>query len=493
MISKFVSLLRQADIHISEQELMDALWLATKVLPEENSPELNLAEDDIALSIETEYPFFVDRSVFPTLKNSLAIARALRPLKKRVPSKTGFILDEEQTATQSAINSSLMPVYKPKLTPWLDLALVIEDSNSTLMWKPVIDEFQSLLTHLGAFNTVNIWRIGLTPNENIRLFPKSNKFKNSYNPHKLIDPEGRLLVLLVSDCLSPLWRNKDFYFFLKNLSSTQPISLVQLLPERLWSRTALGGGFPVQFKASAPGVANSRLAGLPVWKKLDELRIGKTLDAVKILKLPVVTLHPDSISQWSQMISGIPGSSAVGIVFDLSYIESNVDNKINLNRLSPEELVQKFWSIASLPAQRLAGLLAVVPVSLPVIHLLQAKLLPESKLSHVAEVFMSDLLYPIAPENFNSDMVQYDFVEGVRNILLGATPIDTIDEVLEVVSQYIAAKACLSIRSFADLLTYNEPSISELVVPFCQVTNQVLKRLGGDYAELAETLEQTNE
>lgn len=496
MISNLISLLRQGNIHISEQELMDALWLATKVLPDENSAKSSLAEDDIELSIEAEYPHVTkfpyvseDSLTFLTLGNSLSLARALRALKRKVPSKTEFILDEEQTAIQSAINSSLMPVFRPKPVPWLDLALVIEDSPSTLMWKPIIDEFQNLVMHLGVFSTVQKWYIGSTQDDNLKLFSKNNTFNNSYNPKKLIDPEGRLLVLLVSDCLSPLWQKKKFYSFLKTLSGTQPISLVQLLPERLWSRTALGGGFPVQFRASAPGVTTSKLSGLPVWKKLDELWPGKTLDTSTTLNLPVVTLHPDSLSKWAKMISGIPGSSATGIVFDLSCVENDTDSNIDINQLSPEELVQRFWSLASLPAKRLAGILAAVPVSLSIIHLIQVELLPELNLSHVAEVLMSGLLHPTVLENFSPDIIQYDFLEGVRNVLLGATPIDTIDEVLEVVSQYIAAKAGLSIKSFVDLLIHDELLSSEVVLPFFQVTNQVLKRLGGDYAELAETLE----
>ena len=496
MISNLISLLRQGNIHISEQELVDALWLATKVVPDENSAKLSLAEDYIELSIDAEHSPVTkfsyvseDSLTFSTLSNSLSLARALQTLKRKVPSKTEFVLDEEQTAIQSAINSSLMPVFKPKLEPWLDLALVIEDSHSTLMWKPIIDGFKDLMMHLGAFNTVQTWHIGSTQDDNLKLFSKNNKFNNSYNPKKLIDPGGRLLVLLVSDCRSPLWQKKKIYSFLKILSGTQPISLVQLLPERLWSRTALGGGFPVRFRALAPGVATSKLAELPVWKKLDELWPGRSLDPVTTLKLPIVTLHPDSLSSWSKMISGIPGSSATGIVFDLSCIENNTDSNIDINQLSAEELVQRFWSIASLPAKRLAGLLAAVPVSLPIIHLIQVELLPESNLSHVAEVLISGLLHPIVLENFNPDIIQYDFLEGVRNVLLSATPIDAIDEVLEVVSQYVAAKAGLSIKSFADLLIHEELLSSKVVSPFFQVTNQVLKRLGGDYAEFSETLD----
>ena len=84
-------------------------------------------------------------------------------------------------------------------------------------------------------------------------------------------------------------------------------------------------------------------------------------------------------------------------------------------------MVNRFRATASPTARRLASLMATVPVSLPVVHLIQETLLKESMQVHVAEVFMSGILQPItvnratAPKREN---VNYEFVEGVRELLI---------------------------------------------------------------------------
>ncbi|MBW4513046.1 MAG: formylglycine-generating enzyme family protein [Scytonematopsis contorta HA4267-MV1] len=167
-------------------------------------------------------------------------------------------------------------------------------------------------------------------------------------------------------------------------------------------------------------------------------------------------------------------------------------------QLSASELVNRFRATASPMARRLAGLMATVPVSLPVVHLIQATLLKESMQIHIAEVFMSGLLQPITFYGLTSKSktVNYKFVEGVRELLIDSVPIPDIDTVLDVVSQYIAQKVGLSIKNFAALLSPSvdwDKKTKEEVIPFAEVTTQVLRRLGGEYAALAEQLDRKSQ
>ena len=139
--------------------------------------------------------------------------------------------------------------------------------------------------------------------------------------------------------------------------------------------------------------------------------------------------------------------------------------------------------------------MATVPVSLPVVHLIQETLLPESMQVHVAEVFMSGILQPItvnstAPKGEN---VNYEFVEGVRELLIDSARTPDVDTVLDKVSQYIASKAGLSIKDFTALLSRypdSDKATQEAIIAFAKIATQVLRRLGGEYAALAEQLEQ---
>ena len=81
----------------------------------------------------------------------------------------------------------------------------------------------------------------------------------------------------------------------------------------------------------------------------------------------------------------------------------------------------------------------------------------------------------------------------MRELLLDSIPISDTDEVLEQVSQFIARKAGVSIKSFTAFLSPYakwDETVQKQIAPFAQITRQVLRRLGGEYAALAEQLEQ---
>ncbi|NEQ87777.1 MAG: hypothetical protein F6K26_49700 [Moorea sp. SIO2I5] len=99
------------------------------------------------------------------LRNSLALGRALRPLMRKVPSATETILDEEATVYQIAESNIWLPVLKPASERWLELALVVEKTSSTAVWKQTIIELQHLVKHHGAFRDVRTWELRITETE----------------------------------------------------------------------------------------------------------------------------------------------------------------------------------------------------------------------------------------------------------------------------------------------------------------------------------------
>jgi hypothetical protein len=69
--------------------------------------------------------------------------------------------------------------------------------------------------------------------------------------------------------------------------------------------------------------------------------------------------------------------------------------------------------------------LATVPLSLPVMRLVQQTMLPGTGQVHLAEVFLSGLLQSTTtdPEKVAPDEVQYNFLPGVREYLLAHVPV----------------------------------------------------------------------
>lgn len=533
-IAAFSKLLKKVEIDLDAEQIADLLWLAlqmeevkvtptpeTQILEPETPIETNNSDSQLTtppqkkppVSRKDSIPVYLpptskpsqqkpNQSVSegipfkaptaPALRNPLALARALRPLMRKVPSQIKTVLDEEETVTQIAEKRVWTPVLKPAPERWLDVALVVEETRSTVIWREIIAEFQRLIELQGAFRYVRTWSLKADEDGEIKLFTKGNLSGNKqrYRSEKeLFEPTGRRLVLLVSDCISPLWRQGKIHEFLKRLSNAQPLAIVQLLPEKLWVRTALGAGFPVQLSALLPGVPNNQLIvdGLPVWSEVD---------TANVVTLPVITLEPDSLKQWSRVVAGVGSTRSAGVLFDLSLVASLTQTSLTNNeQLSPADLVKRFRTTASPIARRLAGLMAVVPVRLPVVYLIQETMLKESMQVHVAEVFMSGLLRPVSSDDSHGkpNIVQYEFVEGVRELLVDSVPIPDIEDVLEAVSQYIARKLGVSIKSFVALLSLQDDwdtTTKQEVLPFAQITSQVLKRMGREYAALALQLEQ---
>ncbi|MBR8839317.1 MAG: SUMF1/EgtB/PvdO family nonheme iron enzyme [Stigonema ocellatum SAG 48.90 = DSM 106950] len=520
MIQQAIAILQQAGFDLTAQELAEILWLAVhrseSEKPHKRSPQPNIPKPDppqtqtqeipqspsLPQILEPTFPVTLPSPVpspakttetpirIPAavaLRNSLALGRSLRPLMRKVPSPTENILDEEATVSRIAEEKIWIPVLKPAPQRWLELALVVEQSRSTAIWKQTITELQQLLKHHGAFRDVRTWQLKVTET-NAQLFPQNTTGAYSttpHNPNVLIDPKGQRLILLVSDCISPAWRKKLIHPVLDLWGSRGLISILQLLPERLWERTALASETPVQLHSLNPGVFNSQL----IVENWDE----NNIETQNSISIPIITLEPYPLLTWSRVIAGDGNIGTAGFKFSPSR-ETQQSTEPEQPQLTAPELVSRFRATASLLARRLAGLMSAAPVSLPVVQLIQQTQLKQSGQIHVAEVFMSGLLR-LPQEDTNPNYIEYEFIEGVRELLLDSVPISKTTEVLEKVSEFIAERVGLSVTDFeARLLTSqgeNSPENAN-IRPFAQLKAQVLRRLGGVYADLAEKLDPAN-
>ncbi len=107
---------------------------------------------------------------------------------------------------------------------------------------------------------------------------------------------------------------------------------------------------------------------------------------------------------------------------------------------------------------------------------------------------MSGLLL-IPQEDTKPSYIEYEFIVGVRELLLDSVPVSKTTAVLEKVSELIAKRVGLSVRDFeARLLVPADQSQGTLeakIRPFARLKAQVLRHLGGVYTQIAEELEGT--
>lgn len=161
----------------------------------------------------------------PAITDGPAIIRALRPLRATVRSRTEDVVDEAATAERIADTGLWVPELRPGPERWLDLVLVVDASASMVVWERTILEFRALLTQLGAFRDIRVVLM--------------NTDRAPVIPGHYLNPGGRRLVLVLSDCVGRAWTEGNLLEILETAARTCPIAIVQLLPQRLWDGCGL--------------------------------------------------------------------------------------------------------------------------------------------------------------------------------------------------------------------------------------------------------------
>ena len=551
LIERLISRLEQAGLSLTYEDLADALWLAQQIdappLPSPtakpsnnigsrhaNEPKATLtARDDqrpyslplvaadtvvasqMTSDLDTQAGLPLSVPAAAALPNAIKLSRALKIISRRVDSQTQVELDEEATVEQVASQRIFSPVVRFEQERWLDLELVIEESSMSFVWRKTVEEFRrKVLERLGAFRNMRTWRLQADDNHELQLWPYVSGQKKSgasrftatrpRSPKALIHPGGRKLVLLVSDCRSPLWQARPqqpqiaaqkqssqstIYDWLQQWSQRGPTAVVQLLPERLWAQTELGYGDAVQLSALTPGCINSNLKveGAVGWHTEENYRPNS-------LSLPVVTLESEPMRQWAKVLRGQGNERSPGFWFDVNLLHQFPSETVrSVAHISSEAKVNRFFASAASPiAKKLMRLMAAAPVSLSVVHLIQEKMLKEATPVHIAEVYMSGLLHDTLQKNSDGEPI-YDFESTVRDRIVQVSDPDLTIQVFNNLTEKIAEDIDEPLESFDALLSPDPAwmSASGLVAPFAAVAMQVLKSMGGAYAALAATVEQT--
>ncbi|MFG6100965.1 COR domain-containing protein [Leptothoe sp. EHU-05/26/07-4] len=123
-------------------------------------------------------------------------------------------------------------------------------------------------------------------------------------------------------------------------------------------------------------------------------------------------------------------------------------------------------------------------------------MLPHSQQLHVAEVFLSGLLKPNSKfqlDNVKPDEIQYNFVDGVRDILIESMSNQDVLNVLDEVSLYVSNRLGLSVNEFIAILKSPTQKASQKYIyqsyPFAKITTQILRKLGKEYSNIAQELD----
>ena len=197
-----------------------------------------------------------------------------------------------------------------------------------------VREFLDVLAQQGAFADVRRWTICLVGARVVLRSPSGLPRQ----PGELKDPTARRLIFVLTDGICDAWRSGGLPRVLAAWARTTPVVIVQMLPERLWPRTAIGVP-SAEVWSSVPGVANSAMMIQRQWWDAD--------DAPQAVPIVPITLDAPSIHRWAAALMGA-GLTAPAILFTGEGIGAEPTAARPMpapdatGELSAEERVQRF-------------------------------------------------------------------------------------------------------------------------------------------------------
>ena len=588
-------MLRHVDPEITALEAADILWLAehlppsaapvrlppadpgepTPLEPDEPEPiepdfpedtpskEKHPAPDPAAPLDKTIYPTFQPTSEEPSqavpatplrspmgraLPGALPLSRALRPLMRRQPSCADMDLDIEATVQhiaeqRLARQRGWLPQTEPAPERWLEVALVVDTAPNMVIWQQTVTELQQLLLQQGAFRDVRCWYFHTDQPGETALYAQNTtgSERAAVNANVLLDPAGRRLILVFTDCVAAAWHSGKAFEQLARWGAKAPLAILQALPHRLWGRTALGTQF-AQARSHLPGMPNSRLQvdnppiftpdkslfPADVWAEvMGDGEANTPPSRPTYIPIPIVTLEEGPMASWARVVAGLGGDTTPATLVMLpetpfhavsanlpaaSAAEESTYNIVLKNVASteaapasdpdlladPMELVKRFQASASLPAQRLAGYLASVPLTLPIMRTVQEVMFDKPLQAHLAEVLLSGLVrkvpFPAAPRRADGmEEFGFDFVKDVRNLLRRTVRASETLRVVNRLSTYVLREQGQA-RNFETLVP--DPTgtrtllLNDKTLPFARIIADSLVTLGGANAAAGMALQE---
>lgn len=342
--------------------------------------------------------------------DAAGLGRALRPLRRHKSSSRTPELDEQATAEQLAEQVGLPPVMRPGREPQWDAVLVMDVAPQMDVWRDTAVRLTRVLRHYGNFRDFQIRLLDTyaQTTEGARLCC-AGPDRRSQSPGSLVDLTGRRIVFVLTDGLGPAWRSGAAQNMLALWASHQPVAVLQVLPQRLWYRTAVR---PERVRLRASGPAPTRFA----WEYAEAspaVPAGRRPAAVPILEIASEWLAP-----WARFLAGQGPRWA-----DLPAVPVTRTG-VPLRDAAPEsgrpepdaaQRVAQFQVWASPDAFSLATRLAAAPLDMHTMRSVQRRVLPRTGPVHLAEFLMSDLMEP-APGT-----ASYVFHPGVREELLASS------------------------------------------------------------------------
>ncbi|WP_405456678.1 DUF3427 domain-containing protein [Streptomyces sp. NBC_00101] len=363
----------------------------------------------------------------PALPNALDIGRALRPLRRSRPSRVHRCLDLGATVDHYTRTGVLVPQLAPAPEPWLEVVVVVDRGTSMAVWDETSLALTKVLRTLSAFRSVHVWHLEHPP----EVTPLLRDHRGGSLPVEPSDPRHKQpahrLLLVVSDCAAPAWRQNDLWQTLHTWGRTAAVALINPLPKRLWQRSGLD--LPrTTATASVPASPGRLLA----YRRPRFFRDGAP-GTRPWQALPVLQMDAHQILAWARAVMRTDPGGCEAVLVPAS---GRIPSRNRTSRPSADSpgapandtqvtaAAVAFTDNLRSPAVRLAIAASSLNVfTLPVLDVIRERIVPEAAVADTAEFLTAGLL--TATRHENADIV-YRFHPDAAHHLRGLLSRDQV-------------------------------------------------------------------
>ena len=527
-VAGFIDMLTESGLDVTPLEVAEALWLARYATPParqapgeplpppepDGKTQLGASDDDDGTSHAPadRLPVYLPPSpgkgrtsltgtgmsvpvpASTALPGSLALMRALRPLKLRAPDIRHHTLDETATVEATARSGALMPVLHAASERRFSLALVVDTGPAMAVWGKLAAELTAALQRLAAFRDLQRWYLHTDRDRVLGVCHSARANPALRDPAELLDPSGRRVILVLTDSAGSAWYSGAMAQTLRMWGCGGPVAILQPLPQQLWSRTALS---PVRGRliAARQAAPNAELEFTPRGRAARWYRLLDAAENAAVappVPVPVLEIGPEWLRGWARLV-GV----AHGATLDCAVTLAPASPALELSAPAPEPAdataenrIRHFVEQASPEARRLASCLAATPLSLPVMRHVQQAMVPGSGPSHLAEVLLGGLVTTrgVPGDLEESRRWRYEFAPGVQDLLLSGLGRTDARRVLTTVSRELNARFGRGADEFAGVVPVPgaQPVISAASRPFAEIETHVFERITGAFTSASD-------
>ncbi|WP_405957253.1 SAV_2336 N-terminal domain-related protein [Streptomyces phaeochromogenes] len=423
-------------------------------------------------------------SAFPAL---LPLQRALRPFQRYRPSvvPAHTEVDEEATADRAADCGLVWPVLRRVRGREADLQLLVDASASMAVWEQMLYELHEVFEWVGAFRNVTVHYLSLHGTR-VGMSLRPGASDPHFSADRLLGPNGQRVTLIISDCAGPLWHGHAMQQLMHRGITRAPLAVLQPLSQRLWAHTHL---------PAIQGTLHRRAGRYSPLGFVPQLRATGDAPPPEALPVPVLSASPGALSTWARLVAGATGvrlrGSAAWVGANTTSDTASSPPRVPEPRgVDAERLLATFEASASPLARQLVAYLSAAPLVLPVMQLVQRAMLPQTGPSELSEVLLSGLVFQAIPQQSTDgawashDDPWYDFVPGVRDLLIARLSASEAALVLKHCSLYIERAFGRSARNFPavavaylmDIDGAPETGSNAVPEPFARVSERVIAR-----------------